>query len=904
MESLSPEVTATPSASSSAGPAITSANHLVSPSPKISIVIPTYNNSHFLPETLASVFSQNYADYEIIIVDDGSTDDTAVRLQAYGDRIRYVYQENAGSAKARNKGLDLARGQYVVFLDADDLLLPGKLKEQAAFLDIRPSLGMVHSGWQEIDEDGRLLRTIEPWHAAPVLDLETWFKQKPIRMGAMMYRRLWLESVGGLDPTIRQSHDVDLMLRLVLAGCTAEWMYKPTMSYRYYANSTIRRNARRQHGYIVRVVTKFLGLPNLPENIRQMGSRIRYYNLRWVAWHMYESGFPEAVISPLEQGFLYSPRSTERTAVEIAERFLLFLVADGRPPQELETLMPYIKRAGHISDRSWQLIERFLRWWLAQWPASQKWANQNTDSLWQLCYNLMQKEAEMGIPMETIASWWVDVWSWYLFATRPSSLQAFAPFAHLPLPTLLEMSQLCLVSYPDAVNADVIDRFWADLKAAGLVPKGKGGAVAALHLSYFGQQLLGRRWRQAVPPLLRASEGLLSPAGWQAWAGFAQAGSHYYPIGLQPQPHLLLGATPAFPDEHLVSLLASCRQAGWLVSAAAGQKTAVYPLGLAESDWLPAEALSRLARAKPANHGRFLRQMRPNNGRMGPYRRLPLMGRPWHLIYLDSFAEAVAHRPIFACGYPILLRVQGAEDGLAAGKQAQTILKEVTAVHCTSASAYAWLLQQGVPAAKIYHIEPGIDTDFFVPLAKERAEGEPWRLLLAANLDWRAGGEYLLLALARLLETGTAVSLDVVGDGPDYERLLYTAHDLQIETAVRFHKQVDRPTLRHFLQAADLFVAPQLQDGVSFELLAAMATGLPIVAHDLPSLRAALGNGQYGRLVTPRQPDALAGALWQLMNHDEQRQQLATAVRQQAVSAFPAQPEQTAVLKMLRNLAR
>lgn len=902
MESLSPEITA--SASYPPTPEATSTNNHFSPPPRISIIIPTYNNSHFLPETFASVFSQNYHDYEIIVVDDGSTDDTAVRLQAYADRVRYVYQKNAGSANARNKGLDLARGEYIVFLDADDLLLPGKLKEQAAFLDVRPSLGMVHSGWQEIDEHGRLLRTIEPWHAAPVLDLETWFKQKPIRMGAMMYRRLWLESVGGLDPTIRQSHDVDLMLRLVLAGCTAEWMYKPTMSYRYYANSTIRRNARKQHGYIVRVVTKFLGLPNLPENIRQMGSRVRYYNLRWVAWHMYESGFPDAVVSPLEQGFLYSPRSTERTAVEIAERFLLFLVADGRPPTELETLFPYIQRAGHIADRTWQPIERFLRWWVAQWPASKQWPSQNTDSLWQLCDNLMQQEAGLGIPMETIASWWVDVWSWYLFATRPSSLQAFAPFAALPLTTLLQMSQLCIVSHPDGVTLALIERFWADLTAAGLVPKGKQTAVAALYLTYFGQQLLGRRWRAALPPLVRASEGLLSVAGWQAWAGFAKASSQYYPLGLIPQPHLLLGATPAFPDEHLVNLLASCRQAGWLVSAAAGQKTAVYPLGLAQNDWLPAEALSRLAKAKPANHGRFLRAMRPNNGRMGPYRRLPLFGRPWHLIYVDSLAEAAAHPHIFACGYPVLLRVQGAEDGVAAGKDVRGILSQVTAVHCTSVAAAEWVQAQGVPAHKVHLILPGIDADFFAPAPREQRAEEPWRLLLAGTLDWRNGGEYALLALARLLETGTAVTLDVVGDGPDYERLLYTAHDLEIETAVRFHKQTDRASLRHFLQQADLFLAPQLQDGLPFPLLAAMASRLPIVASDVPSVRAALGDGQYGRLLPLRHPDAMAGALLQLINNPDQRQQLATAVAQQAAITFSMAQQQMAVLKMLAATAR
>jgi glycosyltransferase involved in cell wall biosynthesis len=274
----------------------------------VSVIVPTYNSARFITEALDSVFSQNFQAFEIIVVDDGSTDETAQVIQPYLERISFVRQENSGSAAARNTGLELAKGEYIVFLDADDIMLPGKLTEQVAFLERRPWLGMVHSGWQVIDEKGRVLETVEPWHEAPHLDLETWFTQKPIRMGAMMYHRPWLETVGGLDPTIRQSHDVDLMLRLALSGCQVEWLYRPTISYRFYPTSTIRQGALKHHGYVVRVFTKFMAAPNLPDSIRKIASRIRYYNLRWLAWHMYESGFTDAIVSPLEQGFLYAPQ--------------------------------------------------------------------------------------------------------------------------------------------------------------------------------------------------------------------------------------------------------------------------------------------------------------------------------------------------------------------------------------------------------------------------------------------------------------------------------------------------------------------------------------------------------------------------------------------------------------------
>jgi len=871
--------------------------------PKVSVIIPTYNSARFLPEALESVFSQNYADYEVIVVDDGSTDGTPAVLQLYADRIRYTWQPNAGSAAARNTGLDMARGEFIVFQDADDLMLPGKLKEQAAFLEVRPSLGMVHSGWLETDENGRILRTIEPWRTAPKLDLETWFKQKPICNPAMMYRRFWLESVGGLDPTIRQSHDVDLMLRLVLAGCTAEWMYRPTICYRHYASSTTRRNARKQYGYVVRVITKFLSAPNLPKTIRQVGPRIRYYNLRWLAWHMYASGYPAAVVSPLAQGFLYSPLPRDRTAVEIAERFLHFLVADGRSPYELETILPYIQQAGKIPDQHWLFIERFIHWRLKQWPASQQWLSQNTDNLWRFCHHLMQQEAETGVPMETIASWWVDVWTWYLFATRPPTAEPFQPFAHLPLETIVQMSQLCLVHSLGSSDLEKIERFWADLTAAGLVPHGQEQAVTALYLTWFGQKLLQRQWRAALSALARAISGLFSVTGWQAWDKFTQATTTYYPLGIQPQPHLLLGSVPAFPDEHLITLVAGCRLAGWLVSAAASNKMAIYPLALSQSDWLPDEVLTRLAKERPANHGRSLRQMRSHDDRVAPYRHLPLLGRPWRAVYLSSLAEAAANPHIFKLGYPVIVRVQGMDDGPLAGDEAEMILQQVTAVHCTTLSAQTWLLQQQVPASKLHLVPPGIDTDFFAPPAT-RLPNASLSLVMAGVLDWGGGFEYGLLALKQLLDEGTAATLDIAGDGPDYERVLYTAHDLQIETAVRVHKRAGQETLRRLLHQAHIFLLPQVQDALYAPILAAMACGLPIVASDLPTLRTALapvdtGMGQSGCLVPPRQPECLAETVVNLAANPEQCRALGTSARQRALSAFSAHQQQAAFIKML-----
>ncbi|MCA9271314.1 MAG: glycosyltransferase family 2 protein, partial [Planctomycetales bacterium] len=156
--------------------------------PTISVVIPTFNCAGYIGRALDSVFSQDYAPLEVIIVDDGSTDDTIAALEPYNDRIRLLRQANAGSAAARNAGLAQATGEFVALLDADDWFLPNKFHTQAAMLAADPSLAAVHSGWRIVDEDGSWRKDVEPWRVAPNLSLAELLKWKPVKMGAMLFR--------------------------------------------------------------------------------------------------------------------------------------------------------------------------------------------------------------------------------------------------------------------------------------------------------------------------------------------------------------------------------------------------------------------------------------------------------------------------------------------------------------------------------------------------------------------------------------------------------------------------------------------------------------------------------------------------------------------------------------------
>ncbi|MBU0718429.1 MAG: glycosyltransferase [Planctomycetes bacterium] len=126
--------------------------------PTVSIVVPTYNRAELLPRALESIIGQTYGDWEIILVDDGSTDETPALADDYarrlGDRFVCLRQANAGSSAARNAGIDASRGRFLAFLDSDDEYLPNKLERQLRLFELCPDLGLVYCDFAFIDDDG------------------------------------------------------------------------------------------------------------------------------------------------------------------------------------------------------------------------------------------------------------------------------------------------------------------------------------------------------------------------------------------------------------------------------------------------------------------------------------------------------------------------------------------------------------------------------------------------------------------------------------------------------------------------------------------------------------------------------------------------------------------------------
>jgi glycosyltransferase involved in cell wall biosynthesis len=300
---------------------------------QISVIIPTYNGAQFIAAAVESVLAQVGATFEIIIIDDGSEDDTVVLLENYvaqqGDRMRLVTQANRGVALARNRGLELAQGEFVAFLDQDDVLLPHKLALQTACFAQHPQAGLVHSGWRLVDATGRWLSDVEPWQDVPVLDAAGWIRRMPVLFSAMLFRRDWLNRVGGLRPQFKQACDVDLVQRLVLAGCESVWLPQVTVLYRQHAaNDSLNTLVQAEECWAVQ--EQFFARPDLPESIRQAERDSRYYTAIWIAWRLYYTGRLAEMATYLEIACRYRPATWTEALTQWIELFKSYEASYGR----------------------------------------------------------------------------------------------------------------------------------------------------------------------------------------------------------------------------------------------------------------------------------------------------------------------------------------------------------------------------------------------------------------------------------------------------------------------------------------------------------------------------------------------------------------------------------------------
>ena len=293
---------------------------MISASPNVSVIIPAYNCEDYIVQAVESVLMQEDCLVEIVIIDDGSTDKTEEVLKPYDDRLRYVKQKNQGVAAARNHGIAIARGDYVAFLDADDYFLPEKLALQSQMLDKRPDIGIIHSGWQRVDHLGNKLLDVRPWEQVPELDLANWLRWKPVLPSAMMFRREWLQYVGGFDARFPPAEDTNLALKLALRGCKTAWLKQITVCYRQHESSAMHKGLPQARS-LMAVTNDFFSQPDLPSEVRLMEHSVRHGTLVWIAWYLHYTGHQTEMNQYLLQAWNYRPSSSIDTLVTWIESF-------------------------------------------------------------------------------------------------------------------------------------------------------------------------------------------------------------------------------------------------------------------------------------------------------------------------------------------------------------------------------------------------------------------------------------------------------------------------------------------------------------------------------------------------------------------------------------------------------
>jgi glycosyltransferase involved in cell wall biosynthesis len=214
--------------------------------PRVTVVVPAWNTSSVLAEALDSIRAQTFRDFEVLVVDDGSTDDTArvaERYSAEDRRFRLICRTHAGVSSARNAALAEARGEWIAFLDADDVWLPPKLDRQLALLEQDPAADLLFTNFLLWDGNRDLGVAYPPGTVLPEGNpVQALIRACQFLMSTVLVQRELLLEIGGFDTALLLSQDWDLYLRLVERGIHARGLAEPLARYRRWPGSRTMNN--------------------------------------------------------------------------------------------------------------------------------------------------------------------------------------------------------------------------------------------------------------------------------------------------------------------------------------------------------------------------------------------------------------------------------------------------------------------------------------------------------------------------------------------------------------------------------------------------------------------------------------------------------------------------------------
>ncbi len=253
-----------------------------------SIIIPAYNAIKYLPETLESVLKQTFTDFEVLIINDGSFDNIVEWAADIKDsRVKLISQTNQGVSAARNTGIAEAKGEYIAFLDADDLWEPTKLEKQLQCLMNNPSLGFVHTAMLLIDGEGKSLgrkftSNIEGEALKPLLENNT------VVTSSVIVTRNCLETVGNFNKNLSFSEDWELWVRIA-SRYPIGLIKEPLVFYRLHANNTTRNWQMFEKD--LSIIEQIF--ESVPQELSYLKNRTYAYAKIFLAWKALQTGYSQ-----------------------------------------------------------------------------------------------------------------------------------------------------------------------------------------------------------------------------------------------------------------------------------------------------------------------------------------------------------------------------------------------------------------------------------------------------------------------------------------------------------------------------------------------------------------------------------------------------------------------------------
>lgn len=254
--------------------------------PKVSVIIPAYNAMNYLPETVESVLRQTFTNFEVLIIDDGSSDNIVQWASELVDtRVKLIKQANQGVSAARNAGIARAQGEYVAFLDADDLWEPTKLEKQVRCLEDNPVVGLVHTWMILADEQGKSKGKLIASNA----EGDVWQQlvvRNTILTSSVMVRRCCFENVGVFDCSLRSYEDWELWIRIA-SRYSFTLIKEPLVLYRQHTSNTSNNWQVMEQGFRLVMEKIFHSAPS--ELLYLKNQSYGYANL-YLAWKALQSG--------------------------------------------------------------------------------------------------------------------------------------------------------------------------------------------------------------------------------------------------------------------------------------------------------------------------------------------------------------------------------------------------------------------------------------------------------------------------------------------------------------------------------------------------------------------------------------------------------------------------------------